>query len=233
MIDVRARPDAGARRRQADVSRRALQEAGGIVWRDGSAWNYGRGGDPGKPEYNYLREADYCSGAASMRSGRLFAGSAASIALCPGLLRGHGLCFRVRGRAKGLLPAAGRGRASRGRRPAPTWPGVKRYQVVNQETFPERWRDVLAGHASTASRPALERDRRGRRAACWSWTPACSRRTRTRARCGCAHARGHWRWAARSASSPTTCEYREPYVRDLQRAGVEVLYHPYVKSIRR
>jgi GT2 family glycosyltransferase len=41
----------------------SLQEAGSIVWRDGSCLGYGRGGDPFAPEYMFRRDVDYCSGA--------------------------------------------------------------------------------------------------------------------------------------------------------------------------
>ena len=43
-----------------------LQEAGGIVWQDASGWNFGRADDPRAPQYNYVRETDYVSGAALM-----------------------------------------------------------------------------------------------------------------------------------------------------------------------
>jgi len=39
----------------------ALQEAGSMVWSDGSALGYGRGDDPSLPQYSFRRPVDYCS----------------------------------------------------------------------------------------------------------------------------------------------------------------------------
>src|SRR5690606_34089641 len=50
-----------------------LQEAGGVVFDDGSGWNYGRHQSPADPRYAYLREADYASGAAIAIPRALFA----------------------------------------------------------------------------------------------------------------------------------------------------------------
>ena len=40
-----------------------LQEAGCIVWKDGSCLGYGRGENPEKEEFNFQRDVDFCSGA--------------------------------------------------------------------------------------------------------------------------------------------------------------------------
>lgn len=49
-----------------------LLEAGSVIWNDGSCLGYGRGDDPTKPEYCFLREVDYCSAACLMVRRDLF-----------------------------------------------------------------------------------------------------------------------------------------------------------------
>ena len=49
-----------------------LQEAGSIIWRDGSCQGYGRFEDPFKPEFSYVKDVDFCSGALLLTPRELF-----------------------------------------------------------------------------------------------------------------------------------------------------------------
>ncbi|MEK6282043.1 MAG: glycosyltransferase [Acidobacteriota bacterium] len=49
-----------------------LQEAGSIIWQDGSCLGYGRGDSPFAPAYMHKRDVDYCSGAFLLTYRELF-----------------------------------------------------------------------------------------------------------------------------------------------------------------
>jgi GT2 family glycosyltransferase len=57
-----ATPEAGAVGGKIIRTNGKLQEAGCIIWRDGSTEGYLRDGSPNLPEANFVREVDFCSG---------------------------------------------------------------------------------------------------------------------------------------------------------------------------
>jgi O-antigen biosynthesis protein len=72
LLEIMRREDVGAVGSKLINPDGTLQEAGGIICSDGSGWNYGRGDDPEKPEFNYVKEVDYCTGACLLVRRELF-----------------------------------------------------------------------------------------------------------------------------------------------------------------
>ncbi len=128
-----------------------LQEAGGIVFEDGSGWNFGRFEDPFEPMYDHARDVDYCSGASIAIPAalwKLIGGFDERYS--PAYYEDTDLSFQVRAAHRRvvyqpksqLVHFEGTTCGTRENE------GVKRYQVVNRYQFLEKWRQELSSHGS-------------------------------------------------------------------------------------
>ena len=123
-----------------------LQEAGGIVFRDASGWNYGRGESPDRPEFNFLSEADYVSGACLAIERALFSElDGFDTYYAPAYYEDTDLCFRVRERGLKVYyqPTSTVIHFEGGTSGTDESTGIKQHQSINREKFLERWREIL------------------------------------------------------------------------------------------
>ena len=219
-----------------------LQESGGIIFNDGSGWNYGRDQEADDPRYLFTREADYCSGAAIALKTSLFQEIGAfDERYAPAYYEDTDLAFRIReaGLKVFVQPSSAVIHYEGVTSGTDTSSGTKKYQLINQEKFVERWQSQLQSQPAPVSGPddeagllsASQHRNQSRILFIDATTPEPDKDSgsvRLTNLMQCCREMGYG-----VTFFADNRVYAGTYTQELQKTGIEVLYQPWLKSLHK
>jgi GT2 family glycosyltransferase/glycosyltransferase involved in cell wall biosynthesis len=137
-----------------------LQEAGSIVWKDGSAHHYGGGASPLSRKFVFARDVDYCSGASLLVRRDLFNELGGfDERYAPGYYEDVDLCFGIRTLGKRVVfqPESRLVHYEGGTSGTDLATGMKKFQTINHKKFVSKWKPILETEQLPRSNANVER----------------------------------------------------------------------------